>query len=194
MEAVVTIVIIAITVIGWISNAVNEQNAKKARQQPGNQPPRPKKKLQDEIENFLKEVKQQQGGGPVRPKPAQQPKPVQQRQQPRPAQQPQATRKQRKSRPERVQDRHLESQISGETLPHLETEQRTLPEGIPATREPSKPILAPPSPVRFTPAQVRTNTRGREIAAMLRSPEDFRKAFIVSEILKPPRALRSPEE
>jgi len=61
MEGIITLIIIIISVIGWVANAMQEQNAKQQKQQKGNgQQQRPPRRLQDEIESFLKEIQDQQ--------------------------------------------------------------------------------------------------------------------------------------
>jgi len=68
MEGVITAVIIVLSIVGWISNAINE-NKQKA-QRAGKQRPQNKRKLQSELESFLQEI---QGDAPKQQQKAKQP-------------------------------------------------------------------------------------------------------------------------
>ncbi len=75
MNGFITIVLIIISVIGWIHNAMNE-NKKKGKAGRGQQRPQGKRRLQDELEAFLNELQGQ--------KPERQPRRQQQRKPQRP--------------------------------------------------------------------------------------------------------------
>lgn len=80
MEGLIGLLILVISAIGWIANAMQEQKAKEQQQQKGG-PQRPQRKLQEEIENFLKEIQPAQEDekpqpAPRRPQPERKPKPA----------------------------------------------------------------------------------------------------------------------
>ncbi len=92
MNGFITIVLIIISVIGWIHNAMNE-NKKKGKAGRGQQRPQGKRRLQDELEAFLNELQ------------GQKPEPGSRRQQQRKPQRPadhqrkQQSRKRKRSEP-----------------------------------------------------------------------------------------------
>lgn len=89
MEGFIFLVMIVISIIGWISNAANE-NKKKGQLGDGQQRPQKKRKLQDELESFLSELQGE--------------KPKQQRKPQRQTERPQESRKKRRPLAESKQD------------------------------------------------------------------------------------------
>lgn len=132
MEGIVGLIVLAISVIGWVANAINEQKARPKGQQPGGGRARPQRRLQDEIESFLKEVQQQQGGqqnkeqtAPPRHVEEERPKPLRERERRPVAQEP----KRRPPKPTRKQRRRTETPQASRRSAEPERRPITAPPG-----------------------------------------------------------------
>lgn len=208
MEGIVTIIILVITAIGWISNAMNEQ---KNKPKPGQKPQqRPRRKLQSEIENFLKEVQQQQGA--EKPKPQQQPqverqpfveerRPLVEERRPvfedrppviqQPAEPPPRPQFQPKPKPKRKTAKSKKQTLQTSTskpLTHLNPI-AALPESFKRHSDRTKPresVFIVPKPAMYKKPASKGN-----FAAMLHQPGNVQNAIIMSEILQRPLALRN---
>lgn len=126
MEGLVGLIVLIISVIGWVANAINEQKARPKGQQNGGGRPRPQRRLQDEIESFLKEVQQQQGG-----------------QQNKQEQQPAPPRQAKQERPKPLRERQPAAQEPKRRAPKPTRKQRRRAEKQQASRRPAEPERRP---------------------------------------------------
>jgi len=221
MEGLVGLIVLIISVIGWVANAINENKAKQARPQQGQGGrPRPQRRLQDEIETFLKEIQQQQGGQQkqqpgaqrqqeerARPLRDRQPQPVAKEPTRRP---PKPTRKQRRqstskseaSRSRREPERRsrptvdvpqVKSPISSAELSvsDKEVEHFLTREFEQGPRRELRDILNPEQLAALKQlARAKTVPTGQVSVAEMLKSDNIRNAFIINEILQRPRSLR----
>ncbi len=229
MEGLIGLLILVISAIGWIANAMQEQKAKEQQQQRGG-PQRPQRRLQEEIESFLKEIQ---------PPEENQPQPA-----PQKKQQPERKPKQPPRESRRTQTRQ-EKRTGNTTTPRSSNTAR--PSANRPGSNPSPSIIQgtqPPSllevglqPGEKTPWATAGQVEDRQLQDFMRSEaatgfsqdirnllsqdqllalqalaqkhrgggntsgtaltvqqmltsENIRQAFVVNEILKPPRSLR----
>ncbi|HBN79331.1 MAG TPA: hypothetical protein DD473_26640 [Planctomycetaceae bacterium] len=198
MEGIITIIILVITAIGWISNAMNEQ---KNKPRPGQKPQqRPRRKLQSEIENFLKEVQQQQGPEKAKPQPPQQrpaerpplveERPSVLRQQDSPPTRPQFQAK-AQEKPQRRKEKRKKPNVNksvSQPLAHLNPT-AALPDSFNRHKDKAKPresVFVVPKKAEYKKPASKGN-----FVALLHVPGNVQNAIIMSEILQPPLALRN---
>ena len=178
MEGIITIIILVITAIGWISNAMNEQ---KNKPRPGQKPQqRPRRKLQSEIENFLKEVQQQQGPEKAKPQPTQDSPPTRPQFQAKAQEKPQR-RKEKRKKP------NVNKSVS-QPLAHLNPT-AALPDSFNRHKDKAKPresVFVVPKKAEYKKPASKGN-----FVALLHVPGNVQNAIIMSEILQPPLALRN---
>jgi len=207
MESFLVIVMVVLSIIGWITNAVNE-NKKKGEAGAGQQRPQKKRRLQDELESFLNEL---QGEKP-KPKP-QQKKPQRQtdhqqsqQRKKRPqdeakntsrssrhrgssksqasASRPQAAHKKPRSVFENEDSRQVGSGNLGQGLrEHVEKHSSHHPGTLVDELNKKKTSSQLHAPKRSSPA-------GRQVFELLHSADSVRTAIVLSEILQPPVSQR----
>ncbi len=205
MNSFLFIVMVILSIIGWISNAVNE-NKKKGQAGGGQQRPQKKRRLQDELESFLNEL-QGEKPKPQQRKPQRQTNHQQEQRRKRRPQgkaksssqsnrqrgsskrqtstsRPQPTRKEPRSVFENDDSRQVGSNNLGQGLKqHVENYSShhpgTLADELNQKKTSSK-LHAPK----------RSSSAGRKVFELLHSADSVRTAIVLSEILQPPVSQR----
>ena len=211
MNSFITIVIIIISIIGWIHNAMNE-NKKGGKAGRGRQRPQGKRRLQDELESFLNEL---QGKKPERQSTRQQ-----QRKPHRPSdnQRKQQSRKRKRSEPKATsgskgksvsasrqslgtrssltqqqeprsvfEDKATHHVGSGDLGKELEEHVEQFSSHHPGTLVDELKSKGKDSRL---PALKRRASARRNLFDLLHSTDSLREAIILSEILQPPVSQR----
>lgn len=213
MEGLIGLLILVISAIGWIANAVQEQKAKQ-KQPPGPaQRPQPQRRLQEEIENFLKEIQPAQPEAQPAAEPNRPPAPRRGKNRPevsKRAKDRKATAQQRNPSPNLTKTSNTSSQLTG--LPadirpsaRLGTAEELTPAQFQqylqsqAEQGFSRELLAILSPEQVAAIQQHArqasprgprSASGRVTVAQLLSSENIRNSFVINEILQRPKIFR----
>lgn len=213
MNGFITLVLIIISVIGWLHNAMNE-NKKKGKVQRGQQRPQGKRRLQDELESFLNELQGQKPERERQPADRQQRKP----QQAASSQRKQQSRKRRRSeskttsgtrrksvsstkqplagRTPLTQRPEPRSVFSDESSHHVGSEDlgMELEERIEqfSSHHPGTLVDELKKKERDSqlPVPKRSASARRNLFELLHSADSLREAVVLSEILQPPVSQR----
>ena len=218
MEGIVTAIIIIVSVIGWISNAVNENKKPGKPQGERKRQPQQKRKLQNELEDFLQDLQGEKKQKPQRP--ARQPQRQTERQQ-EPQRKPRLVEKQeRKRRPQRKRiseksqplqsrrqerkepesvfkndaDRHVGSGNLGQNLKkHVEEyigshHAGTLRQELAEELSTKQPAALSRRPM--VRSNVSISTAGNKAIDLLVSADSVQTAIVLNEILQPPISQR----
>lgn len=192
-DIVITIIIIVVSLIGWLVNLAQEQ----AKKTPHRGPARPRRgpgkrrpdHFQQEIDQFLQEV-----GGKAPRRRRETPVDIEVVLEEEPAARPARRRKL-----STLEDRHVSSSPVGEgVVRHVQTHMRKrIEEEVRHDFEGSLEVVEEPEKLTTTEAagtpgrwREKRIVRPREIVEMLRDPLGIQKAVVVNEILKRPRFKR----
>jgi hypothetical protein len=211
----ITGAILIISFIGWLSNIISSQQKPKAPQAPRQQPRPRDKRVQDEIDAFLKEAtgqgrqKQQRPPGrdqvfsaedievvgkPQRAAPKPKAKPAN-----KPAPSPAAKRAEpsRAAPGASMAQRHLAADTLGKDLQqHVRTHMAERPAGVSSPSASTASRLGTFTAEQSTGRKAadetlrRASTPASELLKLLRGPSGVRQAIILGEVLRRPRLTR----
>lgn len=187
--AVVGLLVLIFTVVGWLVNLANSQQNPPAKQKQGPRPRPQRDRVQNEIDIFLKEVR---GEAPAEPDiviESLPPETTRRRSRPTPPTpptRPEPLPEAQRSRMSRVGS-HVESHV-GESLSthHLESHfGATEPQPMP-----SPDPRAMGEVIAMQPEGSSAKTAPLPMIGMLKNRQGIRQAILVNEILSKPKALR----